>query len=287
MKHSASSLKTWQLCNKKYYWKYKAGLVDKEVTSELAFGSVFHLALESWWVDQDLDRAIDVIIKNHDGLGPTLRHTAQVLMHGYHAAYEGQNFKTIKVEDEFEYVALQLDPQSPIARSAEFHGRVDALAMDANGDLVLVEHKTTRSDIVAGSRYWDRVHFADTQIDLYSLAYPDAKYILYDVIKVPSNRKKRTENMEAYHDRILEAVSSDLGRFFRREKFYRDKEHLDEHRADVLQLADQINQAERTDAYPKNPNSCYAFNRECEYMPLCKGELDPEPGELYKIRSKK
>ena len=49
---------------------------------------------------------------------------------------------------------------------------------------VIVEHKTTSSDISPGSSYWRQVSATDLQVSMYAAAFPGAT-ILYDVIRKP------------------------------------------------------------------------------------------------------
>lgn len=49
---SHSALSTFQACKRKYFHRYVQGIerVDEERSEALLFGSLFHLALEAWWL---------------------------------------------------------------------------------------------------------------------------------------------------------------------------------------------------------------------------------------------
>lgn len=121
---------------------------------------------------------------------------AYALMVGYDAVYKDfyTDFDVIHIEEEFRFPLL-----NPVTNAAsktfDEGGKIDlVLRRRSNGQLVIVEHKTTGDSIQAGSNYWDRLTM-DTQCSKYIIAMMERGHevgsLIYDVVRKPSSRPRQ------------------------------------------------------------------------------------------------
>ena len=98
----------------------------------------------------------------------------------------------IEVEGEFTFPLV--NPEN--GKESEIFvesGKRDGVMQDNDGNIWLLEHKTSSEDISPGSNYWKRLSI-DTQISKYLLSliheYPDRQVmgVIYDVVKKPALR---------------------------------------------------------------------------------------------------
>ena len=72
---SHSRISCFQLCRRKYFWRYVEGIErDRPTSDALTFGKAFHQALEAWWLGQNKENLdVDSIATTGDsgaGSGP-------------------------------------------------------------------------------------------------------------------------------------------------------------------------------------------------------------------------
>ena len=109
-------------------------------------------------------------------------------------------YEILDVEREFQFPLL--NPATEAAsRSFEEAGKIDVLARSKkNGQLVVIEHKTTSDSVAVDSDYWDRLRL-DTQCSAYYLAAAqtgeDVQGILYDAIAKPGQRPCLVPTLDA------------------------------------------------------------------------------------------
>jgi hypothetical protein len=147
----------------------------------------------------------------------------------------------------------------------------------------LVEHKTTSEDISTGSVYFRRLRL-DAQIGVYLQAEPGAEGVIYDVLRKPAERPKVGESADAFGARVLAKIRSDPDRYYRRAKVVRLESDREELARDVWQTSRHIIAARRLKQYPRNPDSCFQFQRACDYLPVCTGEVSLDDEALYVTR---
>lgn len=194
---------------------------------------------------------------------------------------------------------------------------------------VVVEHKTTSSDIGPGSSYWKRLTL-DTQVSQYLGAEERAEGMLYDVIRKPSIRpfkatppeerkytlpsskacpeckrkngmapphlidgrvqcaegrivtdpggklyasqREADETPEEFAVRLRADISEDPNKYYQRGVIVRLPEERREAARDTWLVAGSIRESMRLDAWPRNPSSCDAYGRTCDYWAVCAGE---------------
>tara|TARA_R100000808_G_scaffold25089_2_gene61688 strand:- start:7817 stop:8854 length:1038 start_codon:yes stop_codon:yes gene_type:complete len=103
-----------------------------------------------------------------------------------------QGFMPIEVEGEFVFPLVNPDDGKESETFVE-SGKRDGVLEDKDGNIWLLEHKTSSEDISPGSNYWKRLSI-DTQISKYLLSliheFPDREVmgVIYDVVKKPTIR---------------------------------------------------------------------------------------------------
>lgn len=205
-----------------------------------------------------------------------------------------ERYETVAVE--LEFAAPLLDPDTLIESDDWYlRGKIDALAIDHNtGDLLIVEHKTSSSDISPGSDYWRRLRL-DSQISMYfdgarALGYQPTG-IVYDVLAKPNLRlggptKKRAEaeTLDEFRERFRAAIADNPNGTYARSRLVRFDTEIDEARRDVWATARQLDQAMRLGEYPRNPGACWKYNSMCEFFAVCSGEATLDDPNLFHKR---
>ncbi len=103
-----------------------------------------------------------------------------------------KGFMPIEVEGEFVFPLTNPDTGEESKIFVE-SGKRDGVLEDKDGNIWLLEHKTSSEDITPGSNYWKRLSI-DTQISKYLLSliheFPDRQVmgVVYDVVKKPALR---------------------------------------------------------------------------------------------------
>jgi len=158
---------------------------------------------------------------------------------------------------------------------------------------LVVEHKTTSSDIAPGSTYWRKLTL-DTQVSQYLGATEGVEGMLYDVIRKPSlrpfkatpevdrrytkagalyaNQREADETPEEYATRLRADISEDPNKYYARGIIVRLPDEAREAARDTWLVAGSIRESMRLDAWPRNPGSCDAYGRTCDYWAVCAGE---------------
>jgi PD-(D/E)XK nuclease superfamily len=297
-----SQLRTLRRCTREHHYRYDLGVRVRLEADALRFGTLMHLALEAWWTAEPsvrLARALDVL--HEHALDPYELARATALMVGYHTRWdEDEHFEVIAVEAEF--VATLVNPATGgRSRTYDLAGKIDVIVRRANGQVWIVEHKTTSEDLGPGSIYWQRLQI-DPQVSMYfvggrALGY-DIAGCLYDVIKKPRQTphtatpedKRRTkkdgsyyadvreedETPEAYEARLMTAIEAAPDAFYQRGEVMRlDQEERDAAH-DTWQTVQALQQSRREKRYPRNPDGCERFHRMCDYFGVCTGQASIE-----------
>ncbi len=272
----------------------------------LDFGSLMHRLLEQWWLapkDERLNFVRDALSQEEPSRDIYRFETAFQLMVGYDKKWKDQEYKTISTETFF--TAPLLNPETMASsRTWEIAGKMDAIA-EKNGNVILVEHKTTSEDIEITSNYWPKL-MLDGQISQYYLGAKALGYevteCLYDVIRKPSMRpysatpeesrkyKKNgtlyetqhafDESVEDWGKRLAEDIEKRPERYFARKPIPRAQNDLEDYLFDMWDVGRSIADAERLKRFPRNPNSCIGFGT-CEYFGVCTGTQSIDDEEIF------
>jgi len=206
---------------------------------------------------------------------------AEAMLCGYHARWQDERYEVLAVEAEFR--APLVNPETGAAsRTWQRGGKIDAIARDRQGRLLIVEHKTASEDIGPGSSYWRRLRM-DGQVSGYfvgadALGFP-AEACLYDVLAKPKLRpyepsKKRpvAETPGEFRARCIEVIAAEPDAYFRRGEVVRLEAEAAEALFDDWQTAVQMRTAQRLGVFPRNPDACMKWGRPCEFFDVCAGE---------------
>jgi len=302
---TASRLKDARACQRKHRYRYIDRFAPVEDASPLRFGTMFHHALEAWWMGQGDQRLHDAIWTLPLNADPFEAAMARALITGYDARWGDQAYRVIAVEQEF-CVPLVNPETGAASRSWQLGGKIDAI-VEGDGRTILVEHKTTSSDITMGGEYWKRLRM-DGQISIYFQGARAAGYditeCLYDVIRKPAlkpykatapedrkykkdgtlyaNQREHDETSEEYFARLCETIIEDPSKFYGRGTVVRLEAEMEEAMADVWMIGQQIRSAMTADRFPRNPDSCVQFNRTCAYFEVCCNEASLDDARLYR-----
>lgn len=176
-----SELKSYRLCARLHHLRYDRGLRPVHEREVLRFGTAVHSGLEAHWRGTSHVGAVQCD-DSYD------LEKALAMLDGYALYWRDSGFTVIGVELEFR--ATLANPDTGAAsKTYELGGKLDALVMDSEGNVWIVEHKTTSEDATPGSDYWKRLRL-DPQISTYmvgarALGY-EPRGVLYDVLVKPT-----------------------------------------------------------------------------------------------------
>ena len=251
MKLSASLVKTYKMCRRKYELKYLEELEPVGKSQALEDGSNYHERIEGFYKGEGVG------IGWYEGLNPKI--SAMVWAYITYIYNQYEELREIKyVEKWFEY---------PLTKKHSLVGRNDAITK--NG--IPVEHKTTSMDVDEEYVYalqWDE------QILSYMLAN-SINEMYYTVVKKPTIRQKQNESEQDFYVRCCQWYDTDTDKKVRLIKVARSNTSLEKHKKDLIVMANEI---ENCKHFYRNPNACTCYNRRCEYSQVC---LDYNPQLQY------
>lgn len=291
-----SRVQSYRACPRLHKLRYEEGYRPVREAEVLRFGSLFHGALEPWWLaaaegadgPERFEAARSALVGEAD---PYDRAKAEALLYGYTVQWATYPCTVLGVEVEFRCPVL--NPSTGAAsRTWGLGGKIDALIRDADGRVLIVEHKTSSEDISVASSYWRRLRM-DGQISAY---YQGARALghdvwgcLYDVIRKPgekplkaNTRRAVDETPDEYRMRIVKAIDEDPARYFQRGEVVRLESDMEEHSFDLWQTARSIRESELAARWPRNPDACTRWGRECEFLSVCTGEADIHDPLLFR-----
>lgn len=294
---TSSRMKDARACARLHRYRYIDGYRPARTDEALSLGTLVHKGLEEWW--RSTARGEERLAEMLAGL-PTDGDAfelarARAMLVGYHHRWDAEEFETLGVEIQFEAPLRNPETGAP-SRTFRLAGKVDAIARDSRGRVLLVEHKTSSEDVSPGSDYWKRLRL-DGQISTY---YAGGKVLghevdacLYDVLGKPAIRpyqatpleKRRTnkdgslhastrltdETPAEFEARCMEALAAEPMRFYSRGEVVRLSDELREAALDAWQLGDQLREQARTGCHPRNPDACVRYNRTCAFFDVCTG----------------
>lgn len=188
---SASKLKTFHACPKKFKYRYIDNLGEPQ-TGAQAYGTTNHAALEAWLIhfhegsEVRLAKALEAIQLTD----PFEAARARAVILGYELRWGEIPWRVLGVEAAFSY---ELDGHV-------IHGYIDAIVEDQrDGRVYVVEHKNSAADISQGSNYWEQLTI-DLQVSIYCdgaamLGY-DVAGVIYDVLAKPKHAPQLATPLE-------------------------------------------------------------------------------------------
>lgn len=196
-----SRMSAFKECPRKHFYLYEAGIRTVKTEPPLRFGSQFHRGLEIYNKTGDLESAIKTAIQPYQFYPAWIQEDADkarfddertvlIELLAAHVDYWERAGETVVI-DRPESV-FRVPIRNPItgreSRNFDAAGQRDGIGLLKGTRRVLVEYKTTSSDIDPESVYWQRL-MIDPQISLYFLATLQEGEaidgVLYDVTRKP------------------------------------------------------------------------------------------------------
>lgn len=268
-----SRLKAFRRCPQYHQYAYVDLYRPLETSFAIRFGTLLHLALESWWLNRTLFAALRAIENAclNDEFDEFDRIKAEELIRGYDARWAGQSYETIAVEQEFSV---------PIESGDTLSGKFDAIAR-RDGRIYIIDHKSTSEDLTLGGDFHRRVCVLDTQVSTYyraakALGYDVAGWIHDCILRVPlrpykaGKTRKADETPEEFRIRIRTAIAEDPERFYARYTIVRTERDETQAEIDLRRTVRHLKIAVEEGSY-RNPDACKAYNRTCEFFGVCEG----------------
>lgn len=305
---TVSRARSFRRCPRHHQFAYELGYKPKEKSDPLAFGSLFHRALEAWWRSVPgvrLVAALDEINKNIEGVDEFDVAKAKELILGYDVRWGDERMNVERVEAQFE-LELRNPLTGAASRTWRLGGKIDAV-VTRNGQPWIVEHKTASDDITPGAAYWQKLRL-DSQVSVYlegaSAIGFDVVGCIYDVIAKPAlrplkatpietrkytkegklyaNQRAMDETPDEFRQRLREHIAENPERYYGRGEVVRLEQEAADAAWDLWQTAKSIRDAQVAGRHPRNPEACFQWARACEYFPVCTGQARIEDESIYR-----
>lgn len=242
---TASKLRSFKSCPKKYFFEYVECLKPLDTPEALSMGASYHANLEKLLRGEELPPPTD---------------KSGVMAEAFDKYIPWRNWDVKDVEKEFK---VRLAPGVYLA------GKIDALC----GDGTPIEHKSSRDK--PDEKYRERL-FLDDQVSCYLTALSlirktPVTHIVYTVCQKPTIRLRGTETEADYIERCRawyeEAPEEKVTAF----TVVRAAEELEEFRQELIYMGRSMAQGKKI--WYRNPSACVLGK--CQYQGICQ-EYDPE-----------
>lgn len=284
----------------------------------LAFGNTIHAGLEEFWICISKHKSIEdctaesvAALRNsasRDGLNEYETYSAVALMAGYAQHWYGwaSQQEVIHVEKEFNVPVIQPGSARP-SQSWRMSGKIDVILRLADRRVAMVEHKTSGQYTGEGSQY-QRKLIMDPQVSIYwqamDLMGEPCDVCIYDILQKPDLEPKRAtpqdklktkkngevyarqrvadETFEEFSVRVAEKIASNMDETYKHIRIYRLDGEIDRSALDIWHGVWSINDSLTRGYFPRNPDSCHDFGRECDYSKVCSGVSELDDQTLFK-----
>lgn len=319
---TTSAAKQYRACPRMYWLSSEQGYRSAFDDPNRAFGTLKHRGLEAWWTER-MSRPTDPDAWLRVALSEIARQSrddfdhekALALMVGYHAMWADEPMEVLAVERQFQ-TDLRNPATSGVSKTWGFGGKIDAIVR-IDGEVWIVEHKTSSEDFSSGSDYRIRLQL-DHQVSNYiagarSLGF-DPKGCIYDVIGKPGQKPLKATPEEArkytkptktepsrlyagqrlddespaeYGARIAASILESPEKFFARWPVVRLADEEREAAFDLWQCGVQIRESRAANAWPRNPDACKRYGRSCDYLAACAGHASLEDPMRFRKAEKR
>jgi PD-(D/E)XK nuclease superfamily len=314
---SSAEKRCFQSCKRKHYIRYRLLRRPLRAPESVWLGRVLHRALAAWWraAQEGGDRLVAALIElnptpDDAGAEPTDPFEAakvEALLVGYHARWAGVVVEVLAVEVEF--TAPIVNPETgKESRTYALGGKIGAIARLRDGQVYVVDHRTTSESIDEGAEYWQRLRLdaqvSDTFAGARSLGYEVAG-CYYDVIAKPrlaplaatplekrqytkkdgrlyAGQRESDETPYEYRTRLDEHIAEKPERYFARAVTARVGADETEALLDTWNTARDIREADLALRHPRNPDACKGWGRLCEFFAVCTGEADVNDAGMFR-----
>jgi hypothetical protein len=301
-----SSATTWRNCRRRYYYREELAIepIHYVIAQALWFGSMYHAGLEEWFRTGSQER---VAVALHRHFNPTASDYDDDQLIQYSLArlmLQGYVSRWAKQDEEIAFCLPETTFDLPIrnpatgrtSRSFRYRGKLDLPLVTKSGTIRMTEHKTSSQPV--GS--WMESLWMDAQITGYVGAMQDVgldvSEAVYDVVQKPTIKRGKAEPVEDYIRRLEELYvggynagkcrrrkaedddaywerrrrESQPVQMYHRETVIIGEHQLNEWRADLWDVSQEILWARQHNRWPRNTSQCKPLGRSlCQYAPLC------------------
>lgn len=233
-KLSASKLRTYIACRKKYDFAYNEELEPIEKAECLTTGGNYHAKVANILMN-----------KNYEETNDKTDVMAEVFKQYILPQLQKENIIGVEVHKE-----MQLDDDVVL------HGYIDALT--ENG--IPIEHKTTSKNV--DEFYINRLNW-DMQVAIYMILTGTNKCI-YTVCQKPTIRQKQNETEEEFKQRCIDWYAQETYKKIGVFEVVRTDEELKSKLEELKQIANEIKNQK---LYYRNSNECMILD--CPYSSIC------------------
>ena len=275
---SHSAVQDFLICKRLFYIKNILGLQvrNSHVGNPLKMGALWDRVLQWYYGNKEIN--IQEIIDEYD-----IAEENVAIVRGLYRAYRDLN---VLIEDGGEFQArvnMVIDDFGDGVKEWGNGEKVKLLVRgfyDRKYDRYFVENKlSSRPD-----GYLD-TFFIQSQIGTYFLGDPKLEYCIMEVVRTPSLRitkgEELSENYKGYENRVYEDVMGRPGHYFvgwnketrtYGKKFYRTEFDLDEIRDRYKSVFKEIYDSIWYDSWYKNDRSCRGImpGMQCDYIGICR-----------------
>lgn len=319
---TASRLYCFRSCERKHFFRYIMGYAPIVDAEPLAFGTLIHKGLETWWTwwkvthaneQPEYECAAEAMwdsLPAEDSIDPFLRAKLVAMLAGYDAAWttfaRDEVSEVLSVEVEFRAPLRNPENARGVSRTWQLAGKCDAILRLRDGRIAVLEHKTSSEDCSPGSTYRRRL-VMNGQVSQYydgadSLGYP-VDLVLYDILVKPAlrplkasenlkrkkdgtpyaNQREFDETPQDYLDRVALDMETCASEYFHHVEVPRFTGEREAYRFDVWQRARMMADCERLGRHPRNDDSCFSHGKTpCEYWDVCTDQASIEDPTRYR-----
>ena len=320
-----SRAKSWRACNRRHYYAYELGYRTVRQAEPLFVGSVFHESCaEPYWcgrrdgltVDASADVALEATRARLEGAvrAGTLTSFAAAKLTAMATVYVSAwntrpDVQCLAVEQEFQAPLVFDGRESTFWRLA---GKIDAIVRLENGEVAVMEHKTSSADVGLGSTYRRRLTL-DEQLSIYYEAAAWQGYavdtIVYDVIRKPrqkpyeatpeasrkytkagtlyANMRDRDETPDEYLARLLDDAGAHAPNspesLVQWVSVYRSEDQRKQFASVFRDTARLMRLTIDHNIHPLNSDACFhASGAACDYIDVCEGTASLDDPALFR-----
>lgn len=279
---SHSAVIDWRRCRKRFYYRYVQGLQlhQEEHSVFIKQGRIWDEACD-WNVDRNIwnvKKATFDILPNE---------FEQWRMWGLVAATRELDIQTPSgLSSQFEIVAQV--PAGAISVPADSVMPVIKAKLDARGDGYFVENK-----LVSRPQEYLKPFNILSQVGTYFLLDDSLSECIMRVVQRPMQKPKKDESPEEFGNRVRGDILSKPSHYFigwnKDTRLFGRRFHVTEFDLiellhEYINMAFDMREAQRRDAYYRDFGACGRYAGECEYQPIC--ETGGVSDELYARRDK-
>lgn len=242
-----TSMSTYMTCPRKYYYRHERGLVRYDEPLAVLFGKSIHKALDSWWVDKDVSKAVGIFkedFKERPDEDDKRTHSmGEWIIKNYDSKYRNQPQELVVGEQEF---TIRLP------NGNNFIGRIDKIVR-WDGALWVLDHKTTSQ---LGASYRKTIE-PNLQFTGYIYA---ARALGYHAVGVIVDAILVAKGLTSAKNSSLTALARFDG--------YKSEEVIEEWLKTAVSIQGRIRIDSDCDAWTPNWDACTYYG-ECPYRRIC------------------